>query len=124
MLAIQLPLFPAHTTEGLEANRLLRQYPSVNGVVKWNRRGPTLLHYVDAIGVWLVSTSAGIHGPSGNVAVHIQYVFPEIFLLHEERRAIRFAQRASEPWLEQSYHYVMGCLATGRRIMPHEDYVC
>lgn len=122
MLEIQLPLFPARAVEGLEANALLREHPSMHWVAKRNRRGPTLLHFVEGLGVWLVSTQAGIRGPSGNVGMSIQYVFPEIFLLHQEKKAIRFALRAAEPWLEQSYHYVASCMITGRPIQPYEGY--
>ena len=120
MLNIQLPLFPASTTEGLEANRLLYEYPSVSWTVKWLKSGPTVLHYVEGIGVWLVSTQAEIRGPSGNVATSIQYFFPRIFLLHQEKQAIRFASRAREPWLEQSYDYVLSCLLSGRPVQAYD----
>lgn len=120
---IQLPLFPASSREGLNGRELLREFPnSPSFTVRWTRIGPACVHFVELLGVWVASRAAGVHGPSGRVAVTVQYVFPEIFLLHEDRKAVRFAQRAGEPWLDQSYHYVMSCMASGRPILPYEGY--
>jgi hypothetical protein len=122
---IQLPLFPLAKAEDSEAFRLYHQ--AREGRKDWTVRntsthGPIQLHYLDTDGVWLVSTYARVVGPSGNRAVKAHYIYEKVFLLHQLSKAITFANRASEPYLEQSYYFVLDSMVSGRRVGPYEGF--
>jgi hypothetical protein len=123
---IQLPLFPIRKEEraSIDAHAALQlERDAMTWVVRTPRtHGPVCVHYLPFIGAWVVSTMAPVIGPTGNRAVKVPYVFPRVFLLNELAGAIRFANRAGAPYLEQTFHYVASCIASGRRVGMYEDF--
>lgn len=124
---IQYPLFPLDKAvlEKLDAYRAVLD--ERGNLSSWTVRttkthGPVRLHYLPFIGAWAVSTEARIIGPSGRRAVKMPYVYPKLFPLNQMKGAIRFANRVSEPWLEQSAHTALTAILTGRPVPPYDGY--
>ena len=124
---IQYPLFPLGKAELDKTDAYTAVKSEGGNIVSWYVRntsthGPVVLHYLPFIGAWAVSTHARIVGPSGRRAVKMAYLYPKLFPLNQQRGAMNFARRASEPWLEQSVDMVLSSILSRTPIQPYDGY--